>query len=88
MLIVQPALRRPYTFLVAFVLLLLTPFILRRTPTDIFPSINLPAVSTVRQSAGLPAKDLAQRMVCKNERSFTTTANNLQPLEQQIFAAR
>ena len=43
---VELALRRPYTFVVgALVLLLLTPFVLLRTPTDIFPAINIPVVS-------------------------------------------
>ena len=50
MWIVRLALRRPYTFVVAsLVLLLLTPFVLLRTPTDIFPSINIPVVSIVWQ---------------------------------------
>ena len=46
MWIVRLALRRPYTFVVAaLVLILLTPLILLRTPTDIFPSINIPVIS-------------------------------------------
>ena len=48
MWIVRLALRRPYTFVVAaLVLLLLTPLILLRTPTDIFPAINIPVISVM-----------------------------------------
>ena len=57
MWIVRLALRRPYTFVVAaLVLLLLTPFVLLRTPTDIFPSINIPVISVIWQYAGLDAQ--------------------------------
>ena len=56
MWIVRLALRRPYTFVVAaLLLLLLTPFILLRTPTDIFPSINIPVVSIIWSYTGLNA---------------------------------
>ena len=48
------ALRRPYTFVVAALLLvILTPFILLRTPTDIFPAINIPVVSIIWSYTGL-----------------------------------
>ena len=53
MWIVRLALRRPYTFVVAALLLvLLTPFVLLRTPVDIFPSINIPVVSIIWQYPG------------------------------------
>ena len=59
MWIVRLALSRPYTFVVAALLLLLvSPFVLLRTPTDIFPSINIPVVSVVWQYTGLTAKDI------------------------------
>ena len=58
MWIVRLALRRPYTFVVAALLLLLmTPFVLTKTPTDIFPAINIPVVSVIWSytgSAGRP----------------------------------
>ena len=58
MWIVRLALRRPYTFVVAAILLLLvTPFVLLRTPTDIFPNINIPVVSIIWQYAGLDAHE-------------------------------
>ena len=61
MWIVRLALRRPYTFVVAALLLLLvTPFILMRTPTDIFPSINIPVVSVDLQYTGLRKKNIKE----------------------------
>ena len=64
MWIVRLALRRPYTFVVgALVLLLLTPYVLLRTPTDIFPAINIPVISIVWQYAGLDAQEVRRRGV-------------------------
>jgi len=86
MWIVQLALRRPYTFVVvALLLLLLTPFVLLRTPTDIFPAINIPVVSIVWGYTGLSAKDIEQRMVFSEERALTTTVNNIQHIESTSY---
>ena len=86
MWIVRLALRRPYTFVVAsLVLLLLTPFVLRRTPTDIFPSINIPVVSIVWQYAGLDAQDIEQRMNYTQERALTTLVNDIEHIESNAY---
>src|SRR5260370_907564 len=86
MWIVRLALRRPYTFVVAsLLLLLLTPFVLLRTPTDIFPAINIPVVSVVWQYTGLSAKDIEQRMVYTHERALTTTVNNIEHIESTSY---
>ena len=86
MWIVRLALRRPYTFVVAsLVLLLLTPFVLRRTPTDIFPSINIPVVSIVWQYAGLDAQEIEQRINYNSERSLTTTVNDIEHIESNAY---
>ena len=86
MWIVRLALRRPYTFVVAsLLLLLLTPFVLLRTPTDIFPSINIPVVSVVWQYTGLTASDIEQRLVYTHERALTTTVNNIQHIESTSY---
>jgi multidrug efflux pump subunit AcrB len=86
MWIVRLALRRPYTFVVAaLLLLLLTPFILLRTPTDIFPSINIPVVSILWNYTGLSAQDVEQRMVYNEERALTTTVNNVEHIESSSF---
>src|SRR2546425_2340104 len=86
MWIVRLALRRPYTFVVmSLLLLLLTPFVLMRTPTDIFPAINIPVVSVVWQYTGLTAKDIEQRMVYTDERALTTTVNNIEQIESTSY---
>jgi multidrug efflux pump subunit AcrB len=86
MWIVRLALRRPYTFVVAaLVLLLLTPFVLLRTPTDIFPSINIPVVSIVWQYAGLDPQEMEQRFNYTQERSLTTTVNDIEHIESNAY---
>jgi len=69
----------------ALLLLLLTPFVLLRTPTDIFPAINIPVVSVVWGYTGLSAKDIEQRMVFSEERALTTTVNNIQHIESTSY---
>ncbi|HEY3763301.1 MAG TPA: efflux RND transporter permease subunit [Verrucomicrobiae bacterium] len=86
MWIVLLALRRPYTFVVAALLLfLLTPFILFRMPTDIFPSINIPVVSIIWQYSGLDPKAMEQRIVFVNERALTVTVNNIEHIESTSY---
>ena len=86
MWIVLLALRRPLTFVVAALLVLLaTPFVLQRTPTDIFPSINIPVVSIVWAYTGLSAKDIEQRFVYTHERALTTTVNNIEHIESTSY---
>src|SRR5580698_9009801 len=87
MWIVQVALRRPYTFLVmALVILLATPLVLLRMSTDIFPEINIPVISIVWTYAGLSAQEVGQRITAVNERTLTTTVNDIEHLESQSFA--
>src|SRR6185369_7024512 len=82
MWIVRLALRRPYTFVVAsLVLLLLTPLVLFRTPVDIFPAINIPVVSIVWQYSGLDAQDMEQRLNYNQEPALTTTVNDIEHAE-------
>jgi multidrug efflux pump subunit AcrB len=84
--IVQLALRRPYTFLVAaLVLLLLTPFVLLRTPTDIFPGINIPVVSVVWVYNGLNAKEVEERIVYNHERMISTLVNDIEHIESTSY---
>ena len=86
MWIVRLALRRPYTFVVlCLLLLLLTPFILLRTPTDIFPAINIPVVSIIWQYAGLSAQDVEQRIMYNCERPLTTTVNDIEHIESTAY---
>ena len=84
MWIVQVALRRPYTFIVlALLLLILGPLVIRRTPTDIFPNIDIPVVSVVWGYTGLPADEMATRIVANFERALTTTVNDIEHIESQ-----
>ena len=86
MWIVQLALRRPYTFVVAaLVLLLLTPFVLLRTPTDIFPEINIPVVSVVWTYNGLNAREVEQRIVYNHERMISTLVNDIEHIESTAY---
>jgi multidrug efflux pump subunit AcrB len=84
MWIVRLALRRPYTFIVLAVLIvLLGVFTILRTPTDIFPAINIPVVSTIWSYTGLPPEDMANRIVANAERYAQTTVNDIEHTESQ-----
>ncbi len=86
MWIVRLALRRPYTFVVAaLVLLLLTPFVLLRTPTDIFPSIDIPVVSAVWIYNGLSAQEIEQRIVFNHERMVATLLDDIEHIESTAY---
>jgi multidrug efflux pump subunit AcrB len=86
MWIIRLALNRPYTFVVAaLLLLLLTPFVLTRTPTDIFPSINIPVVSIIWNYTGLSAREIEQRIIYTQERALTTTVNNIEHIESTSY---
>ena len=82
MWIVDLALRRPYTFVVmALLIILLTPVVILRTPTDIFPEINIPVISVVWNYTGLSAQDMSDRIVGITERALTTTVNDIEHVE-------
>ena len=84
MWIVRLALRRPYTFVVAaLVILILGPLVILRTPTDIFPNINIPVVSIIWNYTGLSAEEMSNRIVFQTERSLTTTVDDIQHIESQ-----
>ena len=84
MWIVRLALRRPYTFVVlALVLLILGPLVALTTPTDIFPNINIPVVAIVWNYTGLSPEEMANRIVVLFERSLTTTVNDIEHIESQ-----
>ena len=86
MWIVRLALRRPYTFVVAaLVLLLLTPFVLLRTPTDIFPEINIPVISVVWTYNGLNAQEMEERIIYNHERMISTLVNDIEHIESTAY---
>ncbi|MCW5962536.1 MAG: efflux RND transporter permease subunit [Bryobacterales bacterium] len=87
MWIVRLALRRPYTFVAAAILLLVLGAIaLFRMPTDILPNIDIPVVSAIWQYRGLSANEMEQRIIIPSERSFTTTVNDIEHIESQTLA--
>ncbi len=89
MWIVALALRRPYTFVVmALLILLLTPVVVLRTPTDIFPDIDIPVISVVWDYQGLSPKDMADRIVSQTERGLTTLVDNIEHIESQSLNGR
>src|ERR1700690_2770167 len=84
MWIVRLALRRPYTFVVmAILIVILGVLAIVRTPTDIFPNINIPVVSIIWSFNGLTPDDMADRIVSVTERSLTTTVDNIEHVESQ-----
>ena len=84
MWIVALALRRPYTFVVmALVIILLMPLAVVRTPVDIFPDINIPVVSVVWNYTGFAPQDMADRIITNSERGMTVTVNNIEHIESQ-----
>ncbi|MEX3916556.1 efflux RND transporter permease subunit [Paraburkholderia sp. BR10872] len=84
MWIVKLALRRPYTFIVLAVLLfILGPLAIMRTPTDIFPNINIPVVSIVWTYNGFSAEDMAHRITSNYERALTSDVDDIEHIESQ-----
>src|ERR1700687_4382307 len=82
--IVRLALRRPYTFIVmALLILIFGTASALRTPTDIFPNINIPVISVVFSYTGLPADDMAGRIVTFYERSLPNSVNDIEHIESQ-----
>jgi len=84
MWIVALALRRPYTFVVmALVIIILFVVTVIRTPVDIFPDIDIPVVSVVWFYNGMSPSDMANRIVANSERGITTTVNDIEHMESQ-----
>ncbi len=84
MWIVQLALRRKYTFVVmSLFIALLGILTIFRTPTDIFPVIDVPVVSVIWSYGGLSPEDMERRIVFTNERAMTTTVNDIEHIESQ-----
>ncbi len=84
MWIVALALRRPYTFIVmAIVIIIMFVVTVFRTPTDIFPDINIPVVSVVWSYTGMSPQDIADRIVVNSERGINVTVNDIEHMESQ-----
>ncbi|MGO9703459.1 MAG: efflux RND transporter permease subunit [Xanthobacteraceae bacterium] len=84
--IVRIALRRPYTFIVlALLLLLIGPLAAWRTPVDIFPEIRIPVIAAIWRYTGLPPQEMAGRMVTQFQRALTTTVNDIEHIEANSY---
>jgi CzcA family heavy metal efflux pump len=84
MWIVETALRRPYTFIVmAIVIVLATALALFRTPVDVLPEIDIPVISVIWGYNGLAPQQMADRITQSNERILTTTVNDIEHIESQ-----
>ncbi len=86
MWIVRLALNRPYTFIVlALLILLLSPAVILRTPTDIFPNINIPVISVAWTYTGLNPEDIEARLTTPYEKALTTLVDNIQHIESTSY---
>src|SRR5688572_14310228 len=85
--VVEIALRRPYTFIVmAMLILLATPLVLKKMATDIFPEIDIPVVSVVWNYRGLQAEEMGSRIAGQTERALTTTVSDIEHIESTSIA--
>src|SRR6266403_828767 len=86
MWIVELALRRRYTFIVvALLIFIIGPLSVLRTPTDIFPNIDIPVLSIVWTFNGFSAEDMAPRATSPVERALTTDVDNIEHIESQTL---
>ena len=84
MWIVKVALRRPYTFIVlALLLVIIGPLMIMRTPVDIFPNINIPVISVVWSYNGMSSEDMAHRIIAPYERALTSDVGDIEHIESQ-----
>lgn len=87
MWIVKLALRRPYTFVVmALLILLLGITSIKKTPTDIFPEIEIPVVTVVWQYAGLSPDQMAKQITGFSEYTISSAVDNVKNIESQTLA--
>src|SRR5215472_512211 len=87
MWIVRLALRRPYTFVVAAVLIgILGVAAIVTMPVDIFPYIDIPVVSAVWTYGGMSPEEMEKRILTFFERSMTTTVNDIEHIESQAYS--
>ena len=84
--IVRIALRRPYTFVVlALAILIIGPLAALRTPVDIFPDIRIPVIAIIWNYTGLQPDLMAGRIVTQSQRGLTTTVNDIEHLEATSY---
>ncbi len=86
MWIVRLALRRPYTFVVmALAILLIGSVAIYRMPADVFPDINIPVISAIWSYAGVSPEEMADVVTTRTERGYTTGVNDVEHIESQSW---
>jgi multidrug efflux pump subunit AcrB len=86
MWIVQLALRRPYTFIVLAIFILIAGVLsILRTPKDIFPEINIPVCAAIWSFTGMPAEEFSNRITSVYERILTTVVNDIEHIESTSY---
>src|ERR1700744_3769632 len=89
MWIVKVALSRPYTFIVLAILILIaSPVVIMRTPTDIFPAIDIPVISIAWQYTGLNPEELEGRLTTPYEKALTTLVDTIEHTESTTIAGQ
>ncbi len=84
--VVRIALRRPYTFVVlAIVILIVGPLAALRMPIDIFPDIRIPVIAAIWQYTGIQPEQMAGRVTTQFQRALTTTVNDIERLEASSY---
>ena len=84
MWIVRLALRRPYTFVVVALLIVVLGIVtIERMSTDIFPNVDIPVVTVIWSFTGISPDDVEKRVITITERAFTTTVNDIEHMESQ-----
>src|SRR6202162_6130741 len=87
MWIVKLALNRPYTFVVfALLIFVLSPLVILRTPTDIFPNIDIPVIAIAWNYTGLAPEEMEGRITTVDERVVTTLVDNIEHLESTTYS--
>jgi CzcA family heavy metal efflux pump len=86
MWLIKTALSRPYTFIVlALLILIASPIVILRTPTDIFPNIDIPVIAVVWNFNGLNPEEMEGRVTSVFERVLTTLVNDIEHIESQTL---
>jgi multidrug efflux pump subunit AcrB len=87
--IVRVAITRPYTFIVlALLLLIISPLVILRTSTDIFPNVDIPVIASLWNYQGLSAEEMEERVASPWERSLTTVVTDIDHMESQTVNGR
>jgi multidrug efflux pump subunit AcrB len=89
MWVIKVALNRPYTFIVlALLILIIAPVVIVRTPTDIFPNIDIPVIAVAWQYTGLNPEEMEGRITTVYERVLTTLVDNIQHIESTTVSGQ